>query len=71
MRELMIPATVNVPPTMAQTVVRKWYMGGRVSWYFTVIGFKSYLKTIWNIHITRGPWAAKPALIKVMAKRQI
>ena len=44
MQESMIPATVKVPPTMAQIVVRKWYSGGRVSWYLTVIGFKSYLK---------------------------
>ena len=44
MQESMMPATVKVPPTMAQTVVMKWYSGGRVSWYFTVIGFKSYLK---------------------------
>ena len=43
-QESMMPATVKVPPTMAQTVVMKWYSGGRVSWYFTVIGFKSYLK---------------------------
>ena len=44
MQESMMPATVKVPPTMAQIVVMKWYSGGRVSWYFTVIGFKSYLK---------------------------
>ena len=44
MTESKMPATVKVPPTMAQTVVRKWYSGGRVSWYFTVMGFRSYLQ---------------------------
>ena len=54
MQESMMPATVKVPPTMAQIVVMKWYSGGRVSWYLTVIGFKSYLKkerlTVFNLH---------------------
>lgn len=42
MQESMIPATVNVPPTMAQIVVMKRYSGCLLSVYLTVIGLRSY-----------------------------
>ena len=39
-----IPATVNTPPTMAQTPVRKWVKERLCSVSCTIMGDRSYMK---------------------------